>query len=145
MINYYESPENYQTERYHLTGHEFNVLYQINHNVSAFVGYTRSTAKVDWADSDGGSIFTGNERDSRSGYHVGIIGQTKIADDVTAWASVSAGNRVTDYELGIGYDIDQNTELNLFYRHTKYKDFNFFGHDVDVTTKGLGAGVTYKF
>ncbi|MGL5514574.1 MAG: hypothetical protein ACRDBM_15270, partial [Sporomusa sp.] len=86
-----------------------------------------------------------SEKQSKSGYHIGIIGQTRITDDVTAWASVSAGNRVTGYELGIGYDVAQNTELNLFYRHTKYQDFNVLDADVDVTTKGLGVGVTVKF
>jgi len=122
-----------------LIGHELNVLYQIDPNVSAFVGYTRSTGKINFA----GSNLSENQ--SKSGYHVGIIGQTRITDDVTAWASVSAGNRVTGYEIGIGYDVAQNTELNLFYRHTKYKDFNALKMDVDFTTKGLGAGVTFRY
>ncbi|MGL5513328.1 MAG: hypothetical protein ACRDBM_08895 [Sporomusa sp.] len=44
------------------TGHEFNVLYQINPNVSAFGGYTRSTGKVNWAGNNDGSIYAGNKK-----------------------------------------------------------------------------------
>ncbi|MGL5513036.1 MAG: outer membrane beta-barrel protein [Sporomusa sp.] len=120
-----------------VTGHELDVLYQVQPNVSAFAGFTRSTGKINW---DGYS-----EKQSRNGYHIGIIGQTKITDDVTGWASVSAGNRLTSYEIGLGYDIAMNAELNLFYRYLKYKDFNVYGEDVDATVKGLGAGVTFKF
>jgi len=133
--NYYFS--GYNAKSAEVTGHEFNVLYQINPNVSAFVGYTRSTGKINWSGY--------SEEQSKSGYHVGVIGQTKIADAVTAWASASAGNRLTSYEIGLGYDVAMNTELNLFYRYLKYKDFDVLGEDVDATIKGLGAGVTYKF
>lgn len=132
-----------------LSGHELNVLYKIDPNVSAFAGLTRATAKLNasylYVDSFGSSSEDISYKQSKSGYHVGIIGQTKISDNLTGWASVSAGNRITGYELGVGYDVAKNTEVNLFYRHTKYKDFNIEGDKFDVTTKGLGAGVTLKF
>jgi opacity protein-like surface antigen len=134
-----------------LTGHEINVLYQINPNVSAYVGVTRSTAKVTVTENYGpnpGNITDSeslSESQSKNGYQVGLVGQTKLADKLTGWASVSAGNRVNAYEIGLGYDVAKNTELNLFYREVKYKDFNFDDTKLDVTTKGLGAGVTFKF
>lgn len=134
-----------------LTGHEINVLYQINPNVSAYVGMTRSTAKVTVTENYGpnpGNITdseSASESQSKNGYQVGLVGQTKLADKLTGWASVSAGNRVNAYEIGLGYDVAKNTELNLFYREVKYKDFDFDDTKLDVTTKGLGAGVTFKF
>lgn len=134
-----------------LTGHELNVLYQINPNVSAFAGWTRSTAKVTVTENYGptpgyitDSASVSDER-SKNGYQVGLVGQTKLADKLTGWASVSAGNRVNAYEIGVGYDVAQNTELNLFYREVKYKDFNYDDTKLDVKAKGLGAGVTFKF
>lgn len=134
-----------------LTGHEINVLYQINPNVSAYVGVTRSTAKITVTENYGptpGNITDSeslSESQSKNGYQVGLVGQTKLADKLTGWASVSAGNRVNAYEVGLGYDVAKNTELNLFYREVKYKDFDAYSTTVDVTTKGLGAGVTFKF
>jgi hypothetical protein len=134
-----------------LTGHEINVLYQINPNVSAYVGMTRSKAKVTETDNYGpnpGNITDSesySESQTKNGYQVGLVGQTKLADKLTGWASVSAGNRVNAYEIGLGYDVAKNTELNLFYREVKYKDFDVYDTKVDVTTKGLRAGVTFKF
>ncbi|WP_312421844.1 outer membrane beta-barrel protein [Anaerospora hongkongensis] len=139
------------TDEFQLTGHQLNLLYQLNPNVSAFVGWTRGTAKDKWtykAGPDAGDIVertSGTESQSKSGYQVGFVGQTKLADNLTGWASISAGNKVNAYEIGIGYDVAQNTELNVFYRQIKYKDFSFGDVDFDVTTKGLGAGVTFKF
>ena len=128
-----------------LTGHEFNLLYQIDPNVSAFVGLTKAKAKVNLMVTDGTFYDSGSDSQSKNGYQVGLIGQTKLSDNVTGWASVRAGDKVTGYEIGVGYDVNKDTELNVFYRNTKYKDFNVLGEDFDVTTKGLGAGVTFKF
>ncbi len=134
-----------------LSAHEFNVLYQLDPNISAFVGWTRASAKINWSYKYGPDASTitdsgsGTEKQSKSGYQIGLIGQTKLADKVTGWASVSAGNKITGYEIGVGYDMSKNTEFNVFYRDTKYKDFNIGGEKIDVKTKGLGAGVTFKF
>jgi hypothetical protein len=144
---YYENGR----ENAQIAAHELNVLYQINPNVSAFVGLTRTNAKVNWSYNYGpnsGNIIdseSGKEKQSQNGYQVGFIAQTKLAENVTGWASASAGNKVTSYEIGVGYDVAKNTELNLFYRNNKYKDFDVDGTNFDVTTKGLGAGVTVKF
>lgn len=136
-----------QTASVGIEAHELNLLYQVNPNFSAFVGWTRATVKFngasEWNDYVGnaGSV-SGKESQSQNGYQVGVIGQTKLADNLTGWASLGAGNKILAYELGVGYDIAKNTELNLFYRHAKYKDFNDSGNAI---TKGLGLGVTLKF
>lgn len=134
-----------------LSSHEFNVLYQLDPNISAFVGWTKASAKVNYSYQLGTSPSTiietgsGTEKQSKNGYQIGLIGQTKLADKVTGWASVSAGNKITGYEIGVGYDMSEFTEFNVFYRNTKYKDFNIADEKFDVKTKGLGAGITFKF
>lgn len=131
--------------------HEVNVLYQINPNVSAFAGWTKAIAKnnlsLDYGPSSSNITYSekNSVKDSKNGLQMGIIGQTKLADHLTGWASVGAGTKLMSYEVGLGYDIAKNTEFNVFYRYNKYKEFNFGAEDLDVKTKGFGAGVTLKF
>lgn len=133
-----------------VTGQQFNLLYQINPNISAFAGWTKSKLKVNSTFEYGdGSGPLGNgsttDKESQNGYQVGFIGQTKLADNLTGWALIGAGNKVNAYEIGVGYDLAKNTEFNVFYRQTKYKDFGDSDDKYDVKTKGLGAGLTFKF
>ncbi len=145
------SDYNNETDSVQIFAHELNVLYQVNPNFSAFVGLTKTSAKLNWSHNYGpnsGNIIdsqSGTVKQSQNGYHVGFIAQTKLADKVTGWASASAGNKLTAYEVGVGYDVAKNTELNVFYRNNKYKKNELDGVEFDVTTKGLGAGVTVKF
>ncbi|WP_312201401.1 outer membrane beta-barrel protein [Anaerospora hongkongensis] len=153
LLYEYSDPFNYDNLTFNakLTGHELNVLYQINPNLSAYVGWTRSTLKATLTENYGpnpGNITESesiSDKRSNNGYQVGLVGQTKLADKLTGWASLSAGNKVNAYEIGVGYDVAQNTELNFFYREVKYKDFNYDDTKLDVKAKGLGAGVTFKF
>jgi hypothetical protein len=134
-----------------LIANELNVLYKVNPNVSAFAGWTNATAKIKWSYNygpDASNITdsgSGTEKGTKDGFQVGLIGQTKFAKNLTGWGSIAAGNNLTGYELGLGYDLDKDTELNVFYRHAKYKDFNVDGENFDVKIKGVGAGLTFKF
>lgn len=132
-----------------VTGHQLNVLYQINPNVSAFAGLTRSKLKYSgsYVLSDGsGPIGTlsASATQTENGYQVGFIGQTQLSEKLDGWALISAGNRVNAFEIGLGYEVAKNTDFNVFYRQTKYKDFGV-DESVDVKMKGLGAGLTFKF
>ena len=113
---------------------KLNLMYQFNPNVAAFAGYVHNRFE---ADSDTG----GTASDSENGYQVGVLGNMKIAKRTTAWASIGVGNKITAYEIGVGYDLTKNFDVNLFYNDTKYKGFE----SSDFKTHGVNLGVTYHF
>ena len=109
--------------------HQLNLMYQFNPNVAAFAGYVHNRAKVQ------------DESNTQNGYQVGVLGNMKIAKRTTAWASIGVGNKITAYEIGVGYDLTKNFDVNLFYNDTKYKGFD----GADFKTHGVNLGVTYHF
>ncbi len=109
--------------------HQLNLMYQFNPNVAAFAGYVHNRAKVQ------------GESNTQNGYQVGVLGNMKIAKRTTAWASIGVGNKITAYEIGVGYDLTKNFDVNLFYNDTKYKGFDA----ADFKTHGVNLGVTYHF
>jgi len=110
--------------------HQLNLMYQFNPNVAAFVGYVNNKA------SEGGDSNTQN------GYQVGVLGRMDIAKKTSAWASIGVGNKITAYEIGVGYSLNKNFDINLFYNDTKYKDFY---EGLAFKTHGVNLGVTYHF
>ena len=109
--------------------HQLNLMYQFNPNVAAFAGYVHNRAKVQ------------SESNTQNGYQVGVLANMKIAKRTTAWASIGVGNKITAYEIGVGYDLTKNFDVNLFYNDTKYKGFDA----ADFKTHGVNLGVTYHF
>ena len=109
--------------------HQLNLMYQFNPNVAAFVGYVHNRAKVL------------GESNNQNGYQVGVLGNMKIAKRTTAWASIGVGNKITAYEIGVGYDLTKNFDVNLFYNDTKYKGMD----GADFKTHNVNLGVTYHF
>lgn len=82
----------------------------------------------------------------QNGVAAGLIGSTPITPSTKGYAILTAGNHVAGYELGIGYTVAKNTEINLAYHEKKYKGLTFSNGGKDnVTRKGLSTGVTYKF
>lgn len=133
-----------------LKAQELNALYQFNKNVSGFVGLTKASAKVKGSIAVDGDTYSGEiSGKDTNGYQVGVIGTNKIADKTNAYGIISAGNKITNYEIGVSYDVAKDTELNLFYRDTKYKDLRLNdGADFpefDYQAKGVGYGLTLKF
>jgi hypothetical protein len=122
---------------------EFNVLYKLDKNVSAFVGMAKVKGEVN---SDGFVMSsTGKNK-----VQIGLIGTTKLADKTTAYAQVGVASDYMSYKIGVSQEIAPNLELNLDYSRTNAKKLSFDDGaggrtDVDVTTKGIGLGVTYKF
>ena len=52
------------------------------------------------------------------------------------------------FEAGVSYTIAPNTELNVYYKDAKYKELefsDFAGYKYDLSAKGPGAGLTFKF
>lgn len=130
-----------------ITGHgslnsqEFNVLYKLDNNLSAFIGATRTTNDID---TSLGSIAG----KSSNGYQVGFIDTTKIADKTNLYGIVAAGNKLASYTIGVSQALGGNTEFNLFYKTVKYKGLEYDGiggYEYDYKVKGLGCGLTYKF
>lgn len=80
----------------------------------------------------------------KDGAIVGIAASVPLISGIKAYGTMSVGNRVSGYELGLGYNISENAALNLGYRDTKYKDITFGdGTKDDVTAKGLVGGVSF--
>jgi predicted porin len=81
-----------------------------------------------------------------SGVVGGVIGSVPIAPNTRGYGVLTVGNKVNGYEVGVGYEFATNTELNVAYHNTTYKNLTFTnGAASDVTRKGISAGVSYKF
>jgi opacity protein-like surface antigen len=111
--------------------HQINLLYQFNPYVAGFGGFVWNKFKMN-----------GYGDDTTNGYQVGVQGRYGLNDKTAAWAKFGIGNTITQYEIGVGYDLTKNWEANLFYNDSKYKDFS---NDASVKTHSINLGVSYKF
>lgn len=120
---------------------EFNVLYQIDEHLSAYTGIAQSKFTIN--DDTYGSSST----DNKSKLQFGLVGYTKLAEKTTAYASVGVASDWSNWKVGLSQEIAPNLELNLDYRRLQVKNMsgNNFTDKVDITAKGWGLGVTYKF
>ncbi len=131
-----------------LNANQFNVLYQLDKNVSAFVGYTQAKNDVVANGTINGVAINGTAGGKTvNGWQVGLQGSTPLSDKVTGYGIVGVGSKINSFEAGISYAFAPNTELNVFYKNTKYKDLEFDAAPgkYDVQVDGLGVGVTFKF
>jgi len=121
---------------------ELNVLYKIDKNLSAYTGVVRVKGNVN-SDGNGFSSNTKNK------IQFGLVGSTKIADKTTAYAVVGVASDYTNWKIGVSQEIAPNLELTVDYRRLQAKKLTFDVAgtllDGDVTVKGLGFGVGYKF
>lgn len=105
---------------------------------------------------------------------LGVIGTAKIADKTNVYGIAAIGKDYRNLSAGIGYEISKNWEFDVTYRHTKFEDLSFasvysnYSHEYlspalaeqtsekytesaagelksDITVKGWGFGLTYKF
>lgn len=117
---------NYKTDDPTVKSQEFNLLYKLDKGLAVFAGDVRNEM-----------TYT----NTVNGLQVGLIGTVPIAERTNAYGIVGTGNKINSYEVGIGYQIAKNTELNVAYRDAKFKDFD----SGDVTVKGMSYGISYKF
>lgn len=119
---------------------EFNVLYKIDKNVSAYVGMVNLKGTINDESS-------GTASGSKNKMQFGLMGNTKLADKTTAYAQVGFASSYNNWKIGISQEIAPNLELNVDYRRTQAKKMSFDNGlgDVDMTSKGLGFGISYKF
>ena len=115
-----------------LTAQQFNLMYQVLPNVSAYAGWLGAEADTD--------IYGGKKKNSG---HIGLQAHFDIPLLFTVWGNVSAGTKSTAYEIGITKPLFNNIELNLSYYDGKYEELLNDGEDMKA--KGVQMGVTVKF
>ena len=122
--------------------HELNLLYKLDPNAYAFIGFQRLSGDLIVPALGSASI------DSTTVAQIGVTGVTKLSDNLNGWGTVAIGDDNYSYELGLGYALAENTDLNLFYRYKKFDNLEFkdySGYEFDAKNKGIGVSVTYKF
>ena len=115
-----------------LTAQQFNLMYQVLPNVSAYAGWLGAEADTD--------NYGGKKKNSG---HIGLQAHFDIPLLFTVWGNVSAGTKSTAYEIGITKPLFNNIELNLSYYDGKYEELLNDGEDMKA--KGVQMGVTVKF
>ncbi|MBR5487639.1 MAG: hypothetical protein IKV70_06705, partial [Phascolarctobacterium sp.] len=115
-----------------LTAQQFNLMYQVLPNVSAYAGWLGAEADT--------HKYGGKKKNSA---HAGLQAHFDIPLLFTVWGNVSAGTKSTAYEIGISKPLFNNIELNLSYYDGKYKDL--LADDAEMKAKGVQMGVTVKF
>ncbi len=131
-----------------LTANQFNILYSVDKNVAAFVGYTQAKNEFDVNGTYNGTPFGGTVSGKMvNGWQLGFTGSFPMGKNMSGYGTLGFGNKITNIEIGIAYEFAKNAELNLFYKSTEYKDLEFDGvsDKYDLKVKGPGVGVTFKF
>ena len=128
---------NYQWDKYKgsdgdLTAQQFNLMYQLLPNVSAYAGWLGADADVDF----------GNGKKKNSA-HAGLQAHFDIPLLFTVYGNVGVGTKSNAYEIGISKPLFNNIELNLSYYDGKFKDV--IDGDDEMRAKGVQMGVTVKF
>ena len=140
------------TIRGKLDTQEFNILYKLDKNFTIFTGI--SQAKSKWSVNGLGAGFDGNYTGkTKSNWQLGVTGQAPLGDKFTGYATISAGQDISAYKIGVSYAIDNNLDFDVFYGENKYDKVKYnstvatiYGDtDADYTIKGIGYGITYKF
>lgn len=128
---------NYQWDKYKgsdgdLTAQQFNLMYQLLPNVSAYAGWLGADADVDFS--------SGKKKNSA---HAGLQAHFDIPLLFTVYGNVGVGTKSSAYEIGISKPLFNNIELNLSYYDGKFKDV--LENDAEMRAKGVQMGVTVKF
>lgn len=130
--------------------HSLKGFYKVNENLNAYAGLDHVRFKSGITNT---SIFSKDHTETDSngksekstGFSAGLVGHTKLSDNVSAFASVGVGNVIKyDMKLGLQYDVTKDLGLGVSYTKTKIK-----GIDLSAGTplkyRGLSLAVNYKF
>ena len=128
---------NYQWDKYkgsdgNLTAQQFNLMYQLLPNVSAYAGWLGADADTE--------RYGGKKKNSA---HAGLQAHFDIPLLFTVYGNVDVGTKSSAYEIGISKPLFNNIELNLSYYDGKFKDV--IDGDEEMRAKGVQMGVTVKF
>lgn len=108
---------------------EVNVLYELNPNLNAYVGYVYY-----------GENFAGHGYHN-DGFQVGLQGWYPLADKVNLFGKVGVGNNSQVYELGAAYKFVDDWGLDVSYRWAEYEDIGGGDYQFD----GVRAGISTTF
>lgn len=129
---------------------EYNVLYKVNKNLSAFTGYVNAKPSASLSAIDGeeniGVSLTGHNKNI---WQVGLMGTVPIKDKLTAYGIAAVGNDYHNLEAGVGYQITKDLDFNVNYRILKVEKMDVANYDgytltTDTKVKGWGFGLTQK-
>lgn len=142
----------------------FAGLVEVSPSVKVSPRYIERDGDVVYQDIGGRLEFKGEDKYFGQ---IGIIGTTKVWDKTNVYGVAAIGKDYRNMLAGISYEIDKNLEFDVNYRHTKFEDLSFasgyynssspaagvrpvneFANaelKSDITVKGWGFGVTYKF
>lgn len=123
---------------------QFNLTYNCNADTVLFVGYTKHN--MSYNNSIVSPIYSnsfGYSGESVNGFQIGAIQVVPVNDNLKSYGIFSIGNKLLNIEFGLTQPVSQNIELNLFYKYMKCTDINHT--DRDISTQGLGFGMTCKF
>lgn len=126
---------------------EYNVMYKIDKNFSAFTGIVRANPSFKYNDNDFDVTLRGHDKNI---WQFGVVATKPLNNDFTTYGIASLGSDYRNWEVGLGYKMTKELEFNVNYRDMKVEDMKLgsvFGTDVNTDTrvKGWGFGVTYNF
>jgi len=119
---------------YRLSGIEGSIYHSLGANLYLNVG-ARDYKLKDNSIGQSSNKFT---------LQAGIEYRQKLASGGYTYAAVTMGHDLTDYELGLAYDLPFAT-LDVNYRSEKINDFQINGQNKDAKNEGVGLGLTFHF
>ena len=143
QFKYVDSQRKPGDAEYNMRTQEYNLRCKLDKNVSVYVGELHARFAMKYAGKESSA--------SRNMLQAGVQYEAKLGKNLTGWAGMGFGSNLQHYELGLGYALTKNLDLDLSYQYTQVKDFtqNLAGAGDefrrDVTAKGLYAGLSYKF
>lgn len=111
---------------------DFTVQYKLDNNFRLIAGNRNYDTTI--SGSYGGYSTSASESTNKFIYGVGAL--APIGENTSAYATYLHDDYANDWQIGVNQDLSKNVVLNVNYRY----------HDEDnVTLKGIGAGIVYKF
>lgn len=108
---------------------DLTVQYKVDKNVRLIAGNRNY-------DTSASIQGFGSFDDSTNKAIIGFGASTSLGDKATAYTTLIHSSEGTDWQIGASQELDKNVSLNINYR--------YYDGD-DLSLKGIGAGLLYKF
>lgn len=108
---------------------DVTVQYKIDNNFRLIAGNRNYDTSLSAT-----GIGSADESTNKFTYGIGV--STAMGDKTTAYTTLLHNDIATDWQIGVNQDLSKNVFLNVNYRC--YDEDN-------ITLKGVGAGLSYKF
>ncbi|MDT8900929.1 outer membrane beta-barrel protein [Anaeroselena agilis] len=119
---------------------EANILYTLDKNLAAYIGFTQSKLTIE----EGATTYGGKNKNK---VQVGLIGKAPLGNNLTGYASIGAGSDLFNWEVGLSTKVWENAEFNVSYRGVKVNklELDNLTPKFDYDVKGFGFGLNVKF